>query len=221
MPKVKVGDVSMYYETQGKGEPFVLIPGLDGDISQWSILIPLLSTDYQIIAIDNPGNGQSNKPDIHYSIDMMAGDLAGLLNTLGIGAAHILGVSSGGIIAQSFALNYPKKVMNLILGCTTFGGPYSINKETAGNSVDPIRKAVGKFDTYDRLVEIKVPTLVIAGDADKVIDSENSRLVASRIPFSELVILKGMGHGFFTEAPEETSQLVIDFLKRYPVNVGF
>jgi pimeloyl-ACP methyl ester carboxylesterase len=218
MPKVKVGDGSMYYETQGKGEPLVLIPGLGGDISQWSLLLPLLSTEYLVIAIYNPGAGPSNKPDSNYSIDMMAGDIAGLLNTLGVGAAHILGVSSGGMIAQSFALNYPKKVMNLILGCTTFGGPHSIGKEATGNSSD---YAAEMFGTYERLADIKVPTLVLTGDADRVIDPENSRLMASRIPFSELVILRGMGHGFFKEAAEETSQLVIDFLKRYPVNVGF
>jgi 3-oxoadipate enol-lactonase len=82
-------------------------------------------------------------------------------------------------------------------------------------------QAVGTFDVYERLHEIRVPTLVIAGDTDKVIDPENSRMLASRIPNSELVMLKGMRHGFFTEASEETSRLVIDFLRRYPVNVGF
>jgi 3-oxoadipate enol-lactonase len=75
--------------------------------------------------------------------------------------------------------------------------------------------AAGTHDTYDRLPEIKLPTLVIAGDADALILAENSRIIASRIPDSELVILEGMGHGFYTEANEETARILTDFMKRH------
>jgi pimeloyl-ACP methyl ester carboxylesterase len=270
MPKIKVGDINIYYEVHGKGEPLVLIPGLTGDTSQWSRLIPSLSKEYQVVVIDNRGAGQSDKPDVPYTSDMMADDLAGLLDAIGIRAANIFGVSMGGMIAQSFALNHPEKVVNLILGCTHFGGPYSVSAEESRNTVDPVRRQalsveerlresfltmysqefidknpglfqerlayriknpidpVGNirqfqggrtFDVYEQLPDIGVPTLVIAGDADRVIDPENSRILASRIPNSELVLLKGMGHGFFTEASEETCRLIIDFLKRHPQKV--
>lgn len=75
--------------------------------------------------------------------------------------------------------------------------------------------AAGTHDTYDRLSEIKLPTLVIAGDTDVLIPAENSRIIASRIPDSELVILKGLGHGFYTEAHEETARILTDFMKRH------
>jgi pimeloyl-ACP methyl ester carboxylesterase len=75
--------------------------------------------------------------------------------------------------------------------------------------------AAGTHDTYDRLPEIKLPTLVIAGSADVLIPVENSRIIASRIPDSELVILEGMGHGFYTEANEETARILTDFMKRH------
>jgi 3-oxoadipate enol-lactonase len=75
--------------------------------------------------------------------------------------------------------------------------------------------AAGTHDTYDRLPEIKLPTLVIAGDADALIPAENSRIIASRIPDSELVILEGMGHGFYTEANEETARILTAFMKRH------
>lgn len=74
--------------------------------------------------------------------------------------------------------------------------------------------AVTTHDTYDRLPEIKLPTMVIAGDKDVLISVENSRLIASRIPDSELVILKGMGHGFYTEANKETARILTEFMKR-------
>ena len=75
--------------------------------------------------------------------------------------------------------------------------------------------AVGTHDTYDQLPGIKLPTLVIAGDMDVLIPVENSRIVASRIPDATLVILEGLGHGFYTEANEETARILTDFMKRH------
>ena len=69
-------------------------------------------------------------------------------------------------------------------------------------------------DTYDRLPDIRVPTLVITGDADRIVPGENSKIIASRIPDAELVILEGMGHGFFIEAAEKANNVIVDFLGR-------
>jgi pimeloyl-ACP methyl ester carboxylesterase len=76
-------------------------------------------------------------------------------------------------------------------------------------------EAVMKHNTYERLPEIKVPTLVISGDADKLIAVENSRIIASRIQGAELVILKGMGHMFNLEAGEEADRIMLDFLRKH------
>ena len=57
---------------------------------------------------------------------MMAGDVVGLLDVLGIGAANVFGYSMGGMIAQEFALNYPGRLDNLILGSTYCGGPRAV-----------------------------------------------------------------------------------------------
>jgi pimeloyl-ACP methyl ester carboxylesterase len=70
-------------------------------------------------------------------------------------------------------------------------------------------------DTYERLPGIKAPTLVIAGDADKLVPVENSRLIASRIPNAELETLKNMGHGFNIEAADEVNHVVLRFLNRH------
>jgi pimeloyl-ACP methyl ester carboxylesterase len=70
-------------------------------------------------------------------------------------------------------------------------------------------------NTYERLPQIKAPTLVIAGDADRLIPPENSRILASRIPDAELVIMENAGHGFFSETPEST-KAILDFLRRHP-----
>jgi 3-oxoadipate enol-lactonase len=266
MPKVKVGDINVYYEVHGEGELLVLIMGLGGNTTRWFHILPVLSQEYRVIAFDNRGAGQSDKPDIPYTMEMMADDIAGLLDTINIDSAHIFGISLGGMIAQHFALRHPQRVTSLILGCTRCGGQHSImDDQGSGNVLDPQRlwtmtpeerardmlpalwsqefidnnpeiveehialsienpidptgyirqlQAANSHDTYDRLPEIKVPTMVIAGDADLLIPAGNSVILASRIPGAELVILPKMGHGFYTEARDETSRIIMDFMKR-------
>jgi 3-oxoadipate enol-lactonase len=209
MPTAKVGDINIYYESHGDGEPLLLIMGYGSYSGHWAPLIPYLSPEYRVISFDNRGTGQSDKPDIPYTIKMMADDASGLLDAIGVDAAHVFGVSMGGMIAQEFALNYPSKLKSLILGCTHCGGTKTIHGFA--------RQAQGimTHDTYDRLPQIKVPTLVIAGNADRLIPADNSRILASKIPSAELVILENAGHGFVTDAAAEATRIMLDFLRRH------
>ena len=79
-------------------------------------------------------------------------------------------------------------------------------------------QAIEEHDTYERLPEIKAPTLIIHGDADKVNLVENARILASRISHAELVILKNMKHMFMLEAKEEVNRIFLDFLRRHSIN---
>ena len=97
MPYVKVNDIHMYYEIHGDGEPLLLIVGLATDISEWDGIIHWLAKKYQVLAFDNRGAGRTDKPDTHYSIEMMADDTVGLMQTLGMEQAHILGISMGDV----------------------------------------------------------------------------------------------------------------------------
>jgi pimeloyl-ACP methyl ester carboxylesterase len=265
MPKVKVGDINIYYEVHGKGEPLVFINGFAGSTTSWSRQIPVFSGEYRLVALDNRGAGRSDAPDTPYTMEMLADDLAGLLDAIGIDSAHILGASMGGMIAQQFVLHHPGRVRSLILLCTSCGGPHSvvatdpeiiaafqpselppkellrknlplmISHEYIDKNTDLITEIIDKFmeypapphgqirqtqaliahDTYDKLPEIKAPTLVIQGDADKIIPVENARILASRIPGAELAILKNMGHLFMYEAFDEGNRIMLDFLRRH------
>jgi 3-oxoadipate enol-lactonase len=268
MPIAKVGDINIYYEIHGKGEPLVLIYGYTGDSGLWFRQIPALSKKYRVIAFDNRGVGRTDKPDIPYTMLMMAGDISGLLDAIGIDAAHVFGISMGGMIAQHFALNYPQKTTSLILGCTFCGGvhtiqpqpeslailfdfermkkmtleevvrqfiPFLFSQEFIEKNPDIVEERVAisleyptpmhgvtrqagailGHDTYELLPRIKSPTLVIAGDNDRLIPVENSRILASKIPKAELVIIKGAGHEFFIEAAEEANKIVLGFLGRH------
>ncbi|MDR9458607.1 MAG: alpha/beta hydrolase [Dehalococcoidia bacterium] len=131
MPTVKVGDINIYYEVHGDGEPLLLIMGLGSDMTSWIFQIPEFSRKYQVIAFDNRGVGRSDAPDVPYSTAMMAGDTAGLLDALGVERAHIMGLSMGGMIAQELALRYPKRVKSLILAATA-AIPYSWSTHVLG-----------------------------------------------------------------------------------------
>lgn len=267
MPVARVGDINMNYEIKGEGEPLVLIMGLGGDLTRWFRILPFLTAEYKVITFDNRGAGKTDKPDRPYTMEMMADDIAGLMEATDIKEAHIFGISLGGMIAQNFALRHPEKVISLILGCTRCGGEFSIRDDSeamtalnpelveklsaeerarwmlpylysqefidsnpalmeemvalsVASPVDPAgynrqMEAAESHDTYGRLPEIKVPTLVIAGDADRLIPVANSSILTAGIPGAELVILEKMGHGFYSENREETSRIIIDFINRH------
>ncbi len=118
MPKVKVGDIQLFYLVAGRGDPLLLIMGWGGDHTAWALQVPAFSAEFRCVAFDNRGAGQSDQPDIPYTTRMMAGDAAGLMDVLGIERAHISGVSMGGMIAQEIALSYPERVLTLQLHCT-------------------------------------------------------------------------------------------------------
>ena len=118
MPKTRIGNIEMYYEVHGSGEPVVLIHGLSMDSSTWFNQVPLLSQKYQVIVFDNRGVGQTDTPQEDYSTEMMADDVVALLKFLNVDNAHIVGFSMGGMIAQTIALKYPKLVKSLVLNAT-------------------------------------------------------------------------------------------------------
>ena len=126
MPIATLQDVGLYYEVHGRGDPLVMITGYADHAGQWFGQLPGLARHFRAIAFDNRGAGRSDKPDVPYTMEMLAGDVAGLLDTLSIDSAHIYGVSMGGMVAQEFALRYPKSTLGLVLGGTTCGGAYTV-----------------------------------------------------------------------------------------------
>jgi 3-oxoadipate enol-lactonase len=131
MPFVENQGCKIYWDEQGTGEPLLLIMGLSYPSYMWHRSRPVLSERYRTIAFDNRGIGQSDVPPGTYSIALMASDAAAVLDAAGAKSAHLFGVSMGGMIAQEFALQYPKRVRSLILGCTASGGPHAVRAEPA------------------------------------------------------------------------------------------
>jgi len=77
--------------------------------------------------------------------------------------------------------------------------------------------AIQAMDTYDRLPQIKSPTLIIHGDRDTLVPVENADILHERIPGSRVRIVQGTGHCFFWENPDEVVEEVVKFLSEVPV----
>lgn len=114
--------VKIRYVTEGSGEPVVLIHGWMGDSSMWgrdlfgnTKLTP--TPGFQSIAIDCRGHGKSDKPhDVDkYGVEMAA-DVVRLLDHLKIEKAHLIGYSSGSLIAGKVAATHPERVLSIVYG---------------------------------------------------------------------------------------------------------
>jgi proline-specific peptidase len=118
MPKIKIeSGINIYYETEGQGDVVVLVQGLDRDHNGMISQKKDLSKDFQVIAYDARGTGQSDTPQGPYTCEQMADDLRGLLKALKIEKVHIIGASLGGNVAQEFAISHPEMTASLILMC--------------------------------------------------------------------------------------------------------
>ena len=131
MPLARLNGINISYQVEGQGEPLVMIMGFTAGRIGLMSQIRFFRKYYRVITFDNRGAGKSDKPPGPYSTGMMADDTVKLMDILGIEKAHILGVSMGGMIAQELAINYPQRVMKLVLACT-----YARQDETSGDTLE-------------------------------------------------------------------------------------
>jgi len=229
MPTIRVNDIDMYYEIHGAGEPVALIAGLNSDHTLFRGILPRLAERYRVVAFDNRGVGQTDKPDIPYSIEMMADDTAGLLDALGIAQAHILGTSMGGRIAVALALQHPQQVKSLILVSTIVkslkGTPMTwarlrvslmlriplIRGPHPYYAVARQLEASRAYDCMDRLNKIQAPTLILHGKKDKSAPYRLAEEMHSGIKDSKMITYNG-GHLFFIVRQKQFIDAIEDFL---------
>lgn len=115
MPDVISNGITIHYEERGSGDPLILLMGLGAPGSRWEDHVACYEKHFRCILVDNRGAGNSDKPNGPYTTKMMAEDVAGLMQILGIEKARVAGLSMGSAIAQELALAYSKKIRNLVL----------------------------------------------------------------------------------------------------------
>jgi 3-oxoadipate enol-lactonase len=115
MPTVRAGDIDVYYETQGSGEPLVLIPYLAIDQACYAFQVADYAKHYTCISVDLRGAGQTSKPPGPYTTELFADDVAAFMQAIGVERAHVTGLSLGAATGMWLAAKYPQKVKTLSL----------------------------------------------------------------------------------------------------------
>jgi len=126
MPDAYNGAVRLAYDRDGPpdADTVVFVAGLGYGRWMWRWQREALGA-YEAVLWDNRGTGDSATPEGPYTVDQMAADLGAVMDDAGIGSAHVVGASMGGMIAQRFALA-DDRVASLTLLCTTPGGPKAV-----------------------------------------------------------------------------------------------
>lgn len=210
---MKVNDIHMYYEIHGEGEPLVLIAGLGTDLSEYDGIIRWLAKNYRVLAFDNRGAGRTDKPDIPYSIEMMADDTERLLDALAMRRTHILGISMGGRIALALALRHPERVNRLVLVSTSAQSSKRhwrlrllsiVTNAPIFRSKYPQphyafmrqRQASFAYNCSERLHELQIPTVIMHGKKDRIAPYALAEKMHAGIHGSKMIAFEG-GHIFF------------------------
>jgi len=135
MPRARANGIEIEYETHGDpgGRPLVLVRGLSTQLIHWDAAFcrGLVDRGHFVVIFDNRDVGLSTwfdeagvpdlaallsgrELDLAYGLDDMAGDTVGLMDALGLESAHVMGISMGGMIAQTAAIRHPARVRSLV-----------------------------------------------------------------------------------------------------------
>jgi len=251
MPRAKANGIELEYEVIGDAgaPPLLMIMGLGSQMIVWPDELCRLIADqgFRVIRYDNRDVGLSTKTAELYTLDDMADDAAGLLDALDLPAAHVVGASMGGFIAQLLALRHPRRVRTLCIIMSSTGARdvgvaapdilpmlmQPMPTDRAGYLEYRLRIArrlsstTYEFDEpriralsaacYDRdffplggqrqlaavmrapdrtarLAELRVPTLVLHGTDDPIVNVSGGEALARAIPGATLRTFPGMAH---------------------------
>jgi pimeloyl-ACP methyl ester carboxylesterase len=221
----------------GEGPDLVLIHGLAGSGDWWTHNQAALTAAFRVTTIDLPGFGTSH-PEARLILDEVPGQVAALMRDQGIGRAHLMGHSMGGLVAGALAADYPDRIDRLVLvdaGFLAFDpklrhrvtGLFRTLPWTSPSLMPvllrdmlrsgPIRMmaATGELlrkDWREKLPAISAPTLVIWGEHDRVCSPSIGREIAATVPNARLVVIAGAGHSPMWEKPADFDREVLAFL---------
>lgn len=143
MPHIQTARLKIYYEIKGSGAPLLFISGTGSDLrNKPNFLDGPAPSQFETLAYDQRGLGQTEKPDQPYTMADYADDAIALLDELGWQQPNVIGVSFGGMVAQELALRHPERVNRLVLACTSPGGEggasYPLHEV---QDMDPVERA--------------------------------------------------------------------------------
>lgn len=117
---MKVNRMEIHYELSGEeSRPVVMLShSLASSLKMWEPQMDVLRSHFRVLRYDTRGHGKSEVTPAPYTLELLAEDVMGLINQLGIDRVHWVGLSMGGMIGQAVALHYPQRLRSLTL-CDT------------------------------------------------------------------------------------------------------
>lgn len=121
MPVVTQGGTRLFWREDGDNTkpPLLLLNSIGTSLEVWDRLVPLLAPYHRILRMDTRGHGQSEAPGGDYTLTLLAADALAVLDAAGAERAVVCGLSLGGMIAMTLALEAPSRVETLVLICTS------------------------------------------------------------------------------------------------------
>ena len=215
----------------------VFLHGFGGRARQWYYQLRTFSDQNRVIAFDQRGHGQSDKPGSGYNMATLQSDLLAVLDTLGINQQIVLvGHSFGGAIAAGFAAKYPERVERLILiataevfnltplyrtllrlPATTLHTLTPFTRKWLGAPPNVLKawydEALSLWSGWDVFVRVTTPTLVIRGHQDRVFKRPLFEEVARTIPGAEEIDVGASGHMVMLERHDAVNRTISRFLE--------
>jgi pimeloyl-ACP methyl ester carboxylesterase len=112
----RVDNIRVHYKLAGSGAatPIVFVHGWTCDMTSWTKQVPIFAKAGRVVALDLPGHGKSDKPQIAYSMDVFARAIAAVMTDAGIPRVVLVGHSMGTPVVRQFYRLYPKKTVALV-----------------------------------------------------------------------------------------------------------
>jgi pimeloyl-ACP methyl ester carboxylesterase len=240
---VSLNGADIYFEVHGEGDPVVLVHGGFAHGGAFSNQIPaLVDAGYQVIVIDSRGHGHSSHGPEPLSYELMASDVLGVLDHLGIAKAHLVGWSDGAIIALELGIHHPERLNRTVAYGANFV-PEGFHETTPSPEVaalidDFFAQMAADYERFsphpdemealgdelgalyaaapnyseEQLQSITTPFLILDGAEEEFITPDQPVGLAELIPGATLVIMPDVGHMAPIQQPDEFNRIVLEYL---------
>lgn len=230
----------IWYATYGSGSPVILLHGGLGNSGNWGYQVPaLIGNGYRAVVIDSRGHGRSTRDTRPYTYELMASDVAAVMDVLSLESAAMVGWSDGACTALVLASIAPQRVARVFFFACNMdpSGTKEITDfapilrrcihrhmqdyeqlsatpdqfEAFSDAVGLMQKTQPTYSAQD-LAAISVPVAIVQSEHDEFIKREHAEYLARSIPNAEYIYLPGVSHFAPLQRPEQFNSAMLAFL---------